>query len=83
MVGIKGFRMPKSCYDCDLCYDMIGCSIMGVNWEHGFAFSSEFENRRSVHCPLVDLGEPLVLKPTEEQKKEIIDLLEGGHENDN
>lgn len=78
MIGIKGFKMPESCYDCDLCYDMIGCSIMGVDWEHGFAFSNDFETRRSVNCPLVDLGESLVLKPTEEQKKELIEMLEWG-----
>ena len=76
MVGIKGFEMPKSCYDCDLCYDMIGCSIIGVDREPGFSFI--YDTRRMVNCLLVDLGEPLVLKPTEEQKKELVELLEWG-----
>lgn len=57
MVGIKGFKMPKSCTDCDLCYDMIACSIIDVEWEEGFAFSSAYENVRSVNCPLIEIKE--------------------------
>ena len=76
MIGIKGFKMPECCYDCDLCYDMIGCSVMGVDWEPLYMFEPDEE--RSKNCPLVDLGESLVLNPTEEQKRELIELLKKG-----
>lgn len=57
MVGIKGFRMPSSCSDCDLCYDMCACSILEVEWEEGFVFSSDFDNKRSQNCPLIEIKE--------------------------
>ena len=76
MVGIKGFKMPKSCYDCELCYDSVGCSILEVEWESYHTFDPDKE--RSKNCPLVDLDAPLTLKPTEEQRKELVELLKWG-----
>ena len=55
MIGIKGFKMPENCYDCDLCYDMMGCSVMGTEWEPYYLF--EPENNRSKNCPLVEIKE--------------------------
>lgn len=55
MVGIKCFEMPNSCYDCDLCYDLISCSIVGVDWEPRYKFDPDKE--RSKNCPLIEIVE--------------------------
>lgn len=54
---IKGMKMPTRCWDCPMCYDMIGCSLTGERWwsdSHVYLDFSPNEERMC-NCPLIEL----------------------------
>lgn len=55
-VLIKGIAMPKSCYDCPMCYDTIQCTVKDINF-WGEELPMDFCNERHPDCPLVEIPE--------------------------
>ena len=57
-------NMPKCCSDCDLCYDMIGCSVSGIN--RGDDWWEIMDKKRIDSCPIIaeipDITEEMVVE---------------------
>lgn len=51
-VLIKNMQLPKSCMDCDICYDMMLCPIISekMDWE-------KMDTERLPNCPLEEVSE--------------------------
>ena len=54
---IRGMVLPKSCADCPLNYDYMGCSVNGVRWWSDTFVRLEFDpnKERLFECPLIDV----------------------------
>lgn len=56
-VIINGIDMPKSCYDCPMCYDLMECVVgspyIGFSRKELKAEPFDFCNERHPRCPLV------------------------------
>lgn len=53
-VLVKGMKMPETCSDCDLCYDMYLCKATGVSFYRNEDLKDfEMYDMRLPDCPLV------------------------------
>lgn len=52
---IKGLEMPKSCYDCLLCYDLMECSVSPITFSKEELKRFHFTTERHPDCPLVNV----------------------------
>ena len=53
-VVVLGMDFPNCCYDCELCYDLMGCVATGEYFYKGGLAESGFDscNDRLPNCPL-------------------------------
>ena len=54
MIAIKNFKMPKSCMDCPIWYDMMMCPIVDINVYRNPVKADVF-NERMEECPLIEI----------------------------
>lgn len=53
---IPGMEMPTRCWDCPMCYDMMACTITGLNWYRDTVdLSIDPAEERMPNCPLIEL----------------------------
>ena len=49
-------KMPTRCWDCPMCYDMMACTITGLNWYRDTVdLSIDPVEERMPNCPLIEL----------------------------
>ena len=49
-------KMPTRCWDCPMCYDMIACTLTGLNWYRDTVdLSIDPAEERMPNCPLIEL----------------------------
>lgn len=53
MIGIKDFKLPKSCADCPCDYDYMYC-VLNMK---AYGCDYEWTKERSPRCPLVEIKE--------------------------
>lgn len=54
-IYIKGMEMPKNCYDCDLCYDLIACNDLDEGFSHRADGTFSPRKKRLPNCPLIEV----------------------------
>lgn len=77
-IYLRNIEMPKSCYDCPLCYDMMECSASDIRFFKVKEKSFDFCTERHPNCPLVPVPAHGRLIEAEPIMKYITDRLNSG-----
>ena len=55
-IYIPGMKMPTRCWNCPMCYDMMACTLTGLNWYRDTVdLSIDPVEERMPNCPLIEI----------------------------